>query len=133
MTKKLKDWFLNKTALIVFVTSFAVGSIYGFLRQPFYLHFIDGMTFASIFFLAAALVRSCWLAGDFTFFTWHPKKNFSFRKGDDLGKYQEDPTRGLSYREYRAAIRKERKDMTNEFLPPTLLVLVIVLLMSYFY
>ena len=115
---KFKDRFLNKTACIVYGICAGVGIIYGLLRGPFYLHFLDGLTISGFFALGAALIRASWLAGDFTFFSWHPK---------------EDPTRGMSYREYRDTIRNERKDLRNDLLPSSLLVLCIALILSFLY
>ena len=126
---KFKDRFLNKTACIVYGICAGVGIIYGLLRGPFYLHFLDGLTISGFFALGAALIRASWLAGDFTFFSWHPKK----RSRNLYSRYEEDPTRGMSYREYRDTIRNERKDLRNDLLPSSLLVLGIALILSFLY
>lgn len=129
MKNKLKKYFITKTATCVYAVCILCGIVYGKLRSPFYLHFLDGLTISGFFALGLALIRASWLAGDFTFFSWHPKK----RSKNPYSRYEEDPTRGMSYREYRSAIREERKDMKNDYLPSSLLVLAIALILSLLY
>lgn len=129
MINKLKKTFITKTAFTVYAVCIACGIGYGVIRPPFYLHFLDGMTISGFFALALALIRASWLAGDFTFFSWKPKR----KSNNPYSKYEGDPTRGMSYREYRNAIREERKDMKNDFLPSSLLILAISLILSLLY
>ena len=129
MKNKLKNNFLTKTATCVYAVCILCGVIYGFVRPPFYLHFLDGLTISGFFALGVALIRASWLAGDFTFFSWHPKK----RSKNPYSRYEEDPTRGMSYREYRSAIREERKNLRNDYLPSSLLVLAAALILSLLY
>ena len=127
---KLKNNFLTKTATCVYAVCILCGVIYGFVRPPFYLHFLDGLTISGFFALGVALIRASWLAGDFTFFSWRPKRH-SRKHG--IPNYEEDPTRGMSYTEYRNAIREERKDMKNPYMASSLLILVVSLILSLLY
>lgn len=127
---KMIELFLNKTALVVYVICTCCGLLYGALFPPFYLHFLDGMTISGFLFLAAAIVRYSWICGDFTFFSWRPKRHS--RKHGILN-YEEDPTRGMSYTEYRNAIREERKDMKNPYMASSLLILFVSLILSLLY
>lgn len=120
--------FLNKTSLVVYGICIACGIVYGALRVPFYLHFLDGLTISGFVFLTVAIVRASWIAGDFTFFSWRPRNH---RKGGP-DYYEEDPTH-MSYREYRESIREQRKDEKNYYMPSSLLVLAIALILSLLY
>ena len=71
---KLIEMFFNKTALVVYGICIGCGIVYGAIRAPFYLHFLDGMTISGFLFLALAIVRYSWISGDFTFFSWGAKK-----------------------------------------------------------
>lgn len=130
MMKKIKELFCNKTAYIVYAVCIGCGLVYGALVPPFYLHFLDGLTISGFFALTIAIIRASWLAGDFTFFSWRPKRH---SHKDPYGKYEADPTRGMSYTQYRSAIREERKDLKNEYMPSSLLVLAIALILSLLY
>ena len=91
---------------------------------------MDWMTISGFLFLAAAIVRYSWISGDFTFFSWRPKRH---NRKHGIPDYEEDPTRGMSYTEYRNAIREERKDMKNPYMASSLLILVISLILSLLY
>ncbi|MGM9941831.1 MAG: hypothetical protein ACI32N_07585 [Bulleidia sp.] len=130
MMKKIKELFFNRTAYVVYAVCTGGGLAYGALVPPFYLHFLDGLTITGFFALALAIIRASWIAGDFTFFSWGPKRH---SRRDPNAKYEGDPTRGMSYTQYRSAIREERKDLKNEYMPSSLLVLAVALVLSLLY
>ena len=126
---KLIEMFFNKTALVVYGICIGCGIVYGAIRAPFYLHFLDGMTISGFLFLALAIVRYSWISGDFTFFSWGVKK----RKIKGMDVYDHDPSRGMSYTEYRKHVREERKDIKNPYMASSILILIVSLILSLLY
>lgn len=135
MSDKLKKYICNKTTLICYAVSLAAGILYGVLRRPFLLHFIDGLTIAGFLILAIGLGRWAYIQGDFTFFSWHPNKQVRKRAPGEkfYGTGNSNPSENMSYREYRHYVRNQRKDMDNMYMPAGILIVVVSIILSVLY
>lgn len=135
MSDKLKKYICNKTTLTCYAVSLAAGILYGALRGPFLLHFIDGLTIAGFLILAIGLCRWAYIQGDFTFFSWHPNKRVRKRAPGEkfYGTDNSNPSENMGYREYRHYVRNQRKDMDNMYMPAGILIIVVSIILSVLY
>lgn len=55
--QKIKDYLFNKKAYTLYAIALSVGAIYGFMKSPFYLHLLDGMTIMSLIYLLIGIFK----------------------------------------------------------------------------
>lgn len=135
MPEKLQKYLINHTAVRCYAIAAAAAVVYGILRKPFLLHFIDGLTIASFLILAIGLCRWAYIQGDFTFFSWHPNKQVRKRAPGEkfYGTSSGGPSENMGYREYRHYVRNKRKDMDNMYLSAGIVLLVVSIILSVLY
>lgn len=110
----MKQRFLNRPVLLRCVLAIAASILYGMRSGPFLLHFIDGVSIASILFLFLGLMNYWWKEGFFAFFNWKQSEEASF----------------LTYRE---KLREKRQHADNHSLYAGLWLLALSLFLTALY
>ena len=100
----------RKSLYIIILVSLIISFIYGEYYQHAYIGFINCLSLISFIILFMALIRWAWIKGDFTFFSWKPIHG--------------------SYNKWREGRVKERKEATNIFFLPGILLLIISIILS---
>lgn len=95
------------------ILSLLAGIVTGLVRKPFYLNFINGVSYASIVWLLIGLIRWGWIRGDFAYFSWKPDKG--------------------SYNRYRKDLQDSRTGKDNAVLAAGVITLVIAMVLTVLY
>lgn len=110
----MKQRFLNRSVLIRCGIAIAASILYGMIRRPFLLHFIDGISIASVLYLFLGMLNYWWKEGFFAFFNWKQSEEASF----------------LAYRE---KLREKRQHADNHSLYAGLWLLTLSLILTALY
>jgi|GEM_PF-1357454 len=111
--KKILNNFRSRTVWILVAIGFVISLIYGFVKEPFFLHFTDGIGVSGMFCLLFAVLRSGWKNGDFAMF------NYKAVEG--------------SFRDYRTRLIEERRDTPNPALYAAIILLAIGIALALIY
>lgn len=113
MKNKLIDILKDRNIYILTVVAFILAMIYGFIKKPFYLNFINGISIIGMIYFAIGVFRWSWKEGDYTFFSYRPKHG--------------------SFIQWKAGRIDERRYAKNPFLPASIIVIIISLILTLFY
>lgn len=71
--KKIKKYFFTTKSYTLYLIALVVAILYGVIVRPFLLHFIDGLTYVSVIYLAIGIAQ--WAKDTALFVTHFPKKD----------------------------------------------------------
>ena len=113
MKNKIKKELQNRTVWISIACALGLSAVYGLFVSPWYLHFINGLTFLAFLYLLIGLLRWSWAEGDLVFFSWKQIHG--------------------SYTKWREGRREERKGSSNPFLYSGILLVIVSIILSVLY